>query len=741
MIWLASFPRSGNTFVRNILFEAYGLPSSTYHREASYPLDARFETYPFVKTHELPDTLEAAGLDVDAPAIYLVRDGRDALCSIAHHRSNLVAPGSDYYQNLVDAIVADRGSFFGGWSRNVDAWISRCDLVIRFEDLIERPLHCTERLRNIVDLPTPDIARIPTFAGMKSGIPEYGAGRHQPISESQKRHNATLFFRRGKAGAWRQEMPEELQELFWSLHGDTMERLGYGRGGDLIEPDPDLEVILRRKLGLSCVSATARTYRVLMEADKLASNDNDGIKRYQVELLKAIFPAVEAPGSRWSVDLYYQGSILPLSQFRNILGAPFSRAHSRSNAHDSNNTNLAQDERNRQGQPKEMDLREPLAKNPHACIQPNVFLRFERYVTGSVPRPFVHFLQRHDISLFHDIYEFVRSILVWSYDALLRLAPSIRTMSVCRDCTVRQEVQQPPKYDLIHIPLKQNFAAFLNDTTKKVVTFHDLTHLLFPQHHVIRNVQNAAGGVDFAREQGADVIAVSEATKTDILRYTPIPAHKIHVIWEAANPTLFHRKFNKADLQRIRNKYGLPLARPYIICLSTLEPRKNLTNTIRAFLLLIEGHPDINLSLVIAGKRGWDSQDIYSLAESAPDRVLFTGFVDDEDLPYLYSDALFLSYLSFYEGFGLPPLEAMRCGTPVVYAENSSLVEIVGDGGLPADPGDLQSIKRQYISLFQDPVLHLHKSRAALRQANGFSWRRTAIETLALYRKLIDGGR
>jgi hypothetical protein len=113
MILLSSFPRSGNTFLRNILFEVYGMESSEFHRMTDQYLDDDFRIYPFVKTHDLPSVLHE--FDAGIPAVYLVRDGRDSVCSMAHHRSDLVAPGSDYLQNLKEAIIATKGSFFGGW--------------------------------------------------------------------------------------------------------------------------------------------------------------------------------------------------------------------------------------------------------------------------------------------------------------------------------------------------------------------------------------------------------------------------------------------------------------------------------------------------------------------------------------------------------------------------------------------------------------------------------------------------
>ncbi len=736
MVWLASFPRSGNTFLRNILFEVYGLASSTYHRESEYPVDANFKQFPVIKTHELPGALEADGVFAGEPVVYLVRDGRDAMCSIAHHRSNLIAPGSDYEQNLREAILADRGSFFGGWSQNVEQWCKRADLVIRFEDLIKDPLSEVERLRTIFELPQPDAEKLPTFESLKSGIPEYGAKRHQEISEDEKKEHSKRFFRRGKAGGWREEMPGALQELFWSIHGDTMDSVGYSYSGDLREPHRDMDYVLREKLGLESIRQPERRYRVLMEANKLVSSDNDGVKRYQVELLKAMFPAVSYPQSRWQIDLYIHGKILPLDECGPLLFHSFSRSDLQSSARrKSESATGAAGNGATSNDPGIAEI------SQNFIPEPGILTRIELGLVRLAPSRFVEYLKQNENTIFHVVYDGMRSILVRVLDFLdTMLDSAYRSAKRLRGLFASASTKgKLTGYDLIHLPLKQHFRAFRRNDTKKLITFHDLTHLYFPQFHTRSNIRNARQGVNFAVTSGADIIAVSEATRQNILADLNVDAARVHLIHEAADPRKFSARPGKGDCKLVRLKYGLRFDGPYIICLSTLEPRKNLKNTIRAFVSLREEHPDLDLSLVIAGKQGWDADGIYALAKKAGGRVFFTGFVDDQDLAYLYSDALCLSYLSFYEGFGLPVLEAMRCGTPVVFGNNSSMIEVAGEGGLPADPDDLQDIKMQYMALYQDPGLRRQKSLAALRQANQFSWRKAAIQTLDLYQELIDG--
>ncbi|RMF01365.1 MAG: hypothetical protein D6772_04920 [Bacteroidetes bacterium] len=249
MIWLASYPRSGNTFFRNVLYAVYGLESSTY-RLRRQDKHADFQDYPVVKTHLAPEQLPKAIRNY--PAVYLIRDGRDAIVSSAHRRRDMVKQGSDFYLNMLYAILAKEGAFFGGWSHNVSAWTARANLCIYFKDLIADPIREIEKLRTILPLPEPRMDKLPSFADLKAGKGRYQGGR--------KADKAQKFFRSGKRGGWRQEMPEELHLLFWDLHGEAMVAHGFTEGQPPPLTDADRQALAQRII---------RTIQARPDADKL----------------------------------------------------------------------------------------------------------------------------------------------------------------------------------------------------------------------------------------------------------------------------------------------------------------------------------------------------------------------------------------------------------------------------------------------------------------------------------------
>jgi glycosyltransferase involved in cell wall biosynthesis len=169
------------------------------------------------------------------------------------------------------------------------------------------------------------------------------------------------------------------------------------------------------------------------------------------------------------------------------------------------------------------------------------------------------------------------------------------------------------------------------------------------------------------------------------------------------------------------------------VSLSTIEPRKNLAKTLAAFLELKSTGAHEDLTFVVCGKRGWKVDTLYDKEHPHASAIHFTGYVADEDLAAVYSGAKALCYVAHYEGFGLPPLEAMLCGTPVLFGDNSSMPEVVRDGGVGVAAGSVAAIRAGMEQLLLADEEELRK--AALRRARGFSWLRTAYETFLAYQQ------
>jgi alpha-1,3-rhamnosyl/mannosyltransferase len=266
-----------------------------------------------------------------------------------------------------------------------------------------------------------------------------------------------------------------------------------------------------------------------------------------------------------------------------------------------------------------------------------------------------------------------------------------------------------------------------------VQTVHDLTTRRFPEWHTAENRAMHAAKERFLTERAHRIIAVSEATRRDLIELLGIPAERISVVYEASDERF--RPLPPAVVQPILADYGLTYGN-YLLSLGTLEPRKNYVRLIEAYALLNAARNDL-LPLVIAGARGWHDSDILAAPGryGMEGRIRFLGAVSDADLPALIAGARIFVYPSLYEGFGLPALEALACGVPVIVSNSSSLPEVVGDAGLLCDPYDPESIAAQIRRLLEDEQLAEQLRQAGPRRAAAFSWQRAARETLEVYRQ------
>ena len=234
------------------------------------------------------------------------------------------------------------------------------------------------------------------------------------------------------------------------------------------------------------------------------------------------------------------------------------------------------------------------------------------------------------------------------------------------------------------------------------------------------------------------VTCISQATKNDLCNYLPsLNPSKVFVTHLAASD-VFQKHSDPETTIAVRNRYNIPVHSPYVLSVCTLEPRKNIDHTIRCFVELIKEQKIKDLHLVLTGTVGWDYDKIFDELSSTPgmkNKIILTGYVPDEDLSVLYSDALVFVYPSFYEGFGLPPLEAMKCGVPVITSNTSSLPEVVGNAGITLDPKYSDGLTQSLLELYSKPSLRKEMSLKSISQAQNFSWEKCTSETLSAYKK------
>jgi glycosyltransferase involved in cell wall biosynthesis len=270
--------------------------------------------------------------------------------------------------------------------------------------------------------------------------------------------------------------------------------------------------------------------------------------------------------------------------------------------------------------------------------------------------------------------------------------------------------------------------------TRTLLTVHDLSFIRDPESAtpVLRHYLNAVVPRSVARADR--VLADSQATRADLVELYRTPAEKISVLYSGVHES-FQPVTDPATLAAVRARYGLGDA-PFVLAVGTLQPRKNYVRLIQAFAAISNLQPRTsNPHLVIAGDKGWQYDAIFAEVEKLGlrDRVLFPGFVADVDLPALYSAARVLAYPSIYEGFGLPMLEAMACGTPVVASTASCMPEVAGDAALLVPPIDVDGLAAALDRALTDEALRadlIAKGRARARQ---FSWAKSAQQLLGIY--------
>jgi glycosyltransferase involved in cell wall biosynthesis len=267
-----------------------------------------------------------------------------------------------------------------------------------------------------------------------------------------------------------------------------------------------------------------------------------------------------------------------------------------------------------------------------------------------------------------------------------------------------------------------------------VFTLHDLIFRLYPETHKPLNRWFLTLAMPRFLRSADAVIAVSENTKRDALRFYDLDEAKMHVIYEGVDARF--RPASQEKIRDLRRAYALP--ERFVLSLATIEPRKNLTALLEAYRLLLDRGSD--LSLVIAGQKGWLYSGFFEKLGDLglKDRVVLLGFVPETDLPALYSAAEIFVFPSLYEGFGLPVLEAMACGTAVVCSSAASLPEVAGDAALMVDPHKVGDLAQAMTTLLENEELRRDLEARGPRQAAKFTWQKAARETLDVYQKVLS---
>lgn len=628
---------------------------------------------------QLPQKLLAS------PSIYIVRDGRDAIASAAFHRKDFVDKNSHVLQNMSEAIIASNNSHFGGWSQNVYQWVRHADFVIRFEDLIEYPEGIVDAIAKRFQIRGTNSNANPSFELQRKGEVMYGASCDKFGVGSEVEGLLKKKFRKGQMNGWKEEMPSGLQSLFWDIHGRMMEKMGYGKDGSRVGEDEFQNYISTIKL-----TNQERSKSILIEATKADEGHNDGVKRYVHTLLKALREAQNIGWSEYEIKVKVFDAILTLNEAIDIELKKVLK--------------LKGKRQKQEGSYANDEVEEAFSKNWFSHLVSQL-----KRIKRRLPKK---------MSLMISLA--IRFSKVKVYYGRYRLANIEKKFSKLTAI----------KFDLIHYTLPQ-----ILDNWKKgkrhLVTIHDITHLNHPQFHLQNNIDQAELGFRIIRERTPYLLSVSESTCKDLRDLEGFKHLKKRVIYEAVDHHHFHILYDKNRITRILEKFRLRDSR-FLLCLATNEPRKNIKNTILGFLKLIDNRAYDDVKLVIGGKPGWKEEEL----EEHPN-IIYTGYVLDEDLCALYNAAIGFCYISYYEGFGLPPLEAMRCGTVPIYGNNSAMKELIQGAGLSTAPGDVDEISHNMEILVSNPTLRKKMEAMAYDRSLEFSISKMAKNTLEYYNQIL----
>lgn len=268
-----------------------------------------------------------------------------------------------------------------------------------------------------------------------------------------------------------------------------------------------------------------------------------------------------------------------------------------------------------------------------------------------------------------------------------------------------------------------------------VVTIHDLSVLLHPELHERKQARRARRRLPIMARAATMIITATEHGKREVCEHLRVEPERV-----AVTPYAPRRNFRPVPLEQFAEvRKRLSIEDDFLLFVGTIEPRKNLLTLVRALEKILRAG-SLRPQLVIAGREGWLMDDLFAYIRGAglQDRLRFTGYLSDEDLSALYSSCSAFIYPSLYEGFGLPPLEAMACGAPVITSRIPSIMEVVGQAALLFEPTDTEALAESIIKLLEDEDERERLRAAAIERAAAFTWEKTAAQTFEIYRQAIE---
>jgi glycosyltransferase involved in cell wall biosynthesis len=289
--------------------------------------------------------------------------------------------------------------------------------------------------------------------------------------------------------------------------------------------------------------------------------------------------------------------------------------------------------------------------------------------------------------------------------------------------------------DAIHDPNGIAPFLWLGPETRSIVTLCDAFAYVHPESHNRLDNWRYRWYLPYALRRLDAVITISECSRADLINYLALTPEIVDVIPAGVNDR-FNPDCNGTGVDAVLHRYGI--SSPYLLYVGALNDRKNVARLLEAYSRVRQQHPDVHL--VIAGRRQWKTDAIEQAVRSLEsDRAVhFTGYVKDEDLPALYRSAIAFIFPSLYEGFGLPPLEAMACGTPVITSNVSSLPEVTGNAAMLIDPYDVDDLARAIDRVLRDEALREQLRKNGLERASLFKWQQAALRTLRLYESVLQ---